>query len=105
MEEQLQALGFQRGWGATAGSARELMLLLLDILQAPDASSLELFLSRIPHINSVVVLSPHGYFGQKDVLGLPDTGGQIVYILDQVGLAVLLCTYWNRAVGALLLCT
>lgn len=32
----------------------------------------------------VAILSPHGYFGQKDVLGLPDTGGQIVYILDQV---------------------
>ncbi|GFS35293.1 sucrose synthase 6 [Actinidia rufa] len=26
----------------------------------------------------------HGYFGQSDVLGLPDTGGQVVYVLDQV---------------------
>lgn len=32
----------------------------------------------------VVILSPHGYFGQSNVLGLPDTGGQVVYILDQV---------------------
>lgn len=35
-------------------------------------------------IFSVVVLSPHGYFGQANVLGMPDTGGQVVYILDQV---------------------
>lgn len=33
---------------------------------------------------NVVILSPHGYFGQANVLGLPDTGGQVVYILDQV---------------------
>ncbi len=32
----------------------------------------------------MAILSPHGYFAQKDVLGRPDTGGQIVYILDQV---------------------
>ena len=35
-------------------------------------------------IFSLVILSPHGYFGQSGVLGLPDTGGQVVYILDQV---------------------
>jgi sucrose synthase len=34
-------------------------------------------------IFSIVILSPHGYFGQSNVLGLPDTGGQVVYILDQ----------------------
>lgn len=30
----------------------------------------------------MVILSPHGFFGQSNVLGLPDTGGQVVYILD-----------------------
>jgi sucrose synthase len=35
-------------------------------------------------IFNIVILSPHGYFGQENVLGLPDTGGQVVYILDQV---------------------
>lgn len=58
--------------------------LLLDILQAPDPSVLETFLGRIPMVFNVVILSPHGYFGQANVLGLPDTGGQVVYILDQV---------------------
>ena len=26
---------------------------------------------------NVVTMSPHGYFGQSNVLGLPDTGGQV----------------------------
>ena len=35
-------------------------------------------------IFTVAIISPHGYFGQANVLGKPDTGGQVVYILDQV---------------------
>ena len=35
-------------------------------------------------IFSIAILSPHGFFGQSNVLGMPDTGGQVVYILDQV---------------------
>jgi sucrose synthase len=38
----------------------------------------------MPMIFSIAIISPHGYFGQSNVLGKPDTGGQIVYILDQV---------------------
>ncbi|KAA0044392.1 hypothetical protein IC582_017481 [Cucumis melo] len=83
-EYVLQGLGFDRGWGDTAERVLETMHLLLDILQAPDPSILETFLGRIPMVFNVVILSPHGYFGQANVLGLPDTGGQVVYILDQV---------------------
>jgi len=82
--DPLRDLGFEPGWGKTASRARETLRLLSDLLEAPDPSSLEEFLSRIPMIFSLVVLSPHGYFGQSGVLGLPDTGGQVVYILDQV---------------------
>jgi sucrose synthase len=32
----------------------------------------------------IALVSPHGWFGQEGVLGRPDTGGQVVYILDQV---------------------
>ena len=46
--------------------------------------NLQKFLARIPMIFSMAIISPHGFFGQKNVLGLPDTGGQVVYILDQV---------------------
>lgn len=45
--------------------------------QAPDAELLQEFLGRLPIIFNVVILSPHGFFGQKDVLGKPDTGGQV----------------------------
>lgn len=83
-EYVLQGMGFERGWGDIAERVLEMMHLLLDILQAPDPSVLETFLGRIPMVFNVVILSVHGYFGQANVLGLPDTGGQIVYILDQV---------------------
>ncbi|XP_062089057.1 sucrose synthase 2 [Humulus lupulus] len=83
-EYVLQGFGFERGWGDTAERVLEMMHLLLDILQAPDPSTLETFLGRLPMVFNVVILSPHGYFGQANVLGLPDTGGQVVYILDQV---------------------
>ncbi|XP_021290452.1 sucrose synthase 2 isoform X2 [Herrania umbratica] len=83
-EFDLQGMGFERGWGDTTQRVSETMHLLLDILHAPDPSTLETFLGRIPMVFNVVIVSPHGYFGQANVLGLPDTGGQIVYILDQV---------------------
>lgn len=81
---QLQGLGLEKGWGNSAGRALETIKMLQDLLQAPDPDTLEKFLARIPMVFSVVIVSPHGYFGQEGVLGLPDTGGQVVYILDQV---------------------
>lgn len=81
---KLNQMGFALGWGRTVGKIRETMSMLVDILEAPEPSLLAEFLSRIPMIFNVVVLTPHGYFGQSGVLGRPDTGGQVVYILDQV---------------------
>ena len=80
----LGRLGFESGWGATAARTRETMEMLVDILEAPSPAVLEAFLARIPMISRLLILSPHGYFGQDNVLGRPDTGGQVVYILDQV---------------------
>ena len=80
----LQDLGFEPGWGDTARRVIENLSLLSDILEAPEPGNLERFLGRIPMIFSILILSPHGFFGQSNVLGLPDTGGQVVYILDQV---------------------
>ncbi len=79
----MQVLGFEPGWGRTVARMRDTLQLLSDILEAPSPASLEEFLSRIPMIFNIVIVSPHGYFGQANVLGLPDTGGQVVYILDQ----------------------
>lgn len=80
----LRRLGFEPGWGRTAESVRTSFSLLMDILEAPDPATLERFLSQMPMLFNLAVVSPHGFFGQADVLGLPDTGGQVVYILDQV---------------------
>jgi sucrose synthase len=80
----LLSLGFEPGWGHNAASILDNFKLLSDILEAPAPDPLEKFLSRIPMIFDVAILSPHGYFGQDQVLGMPDTGGQVVYILNQV---------------------
>ncbi|XXG87325.1 hypothetical protein AAC387_Pa11g2039 [Persea americana] len=83
-EPRFKEWGLEKGWGNTAERVKETMHLLSEVLQAPDPSSMEKFFSRVPTIFNIVIFSPHGYFGQADVLGLPDTGGQVVYILDQV---------------------
>jgi len=79
--QELRHLGFEPGWGRNAQRTRETMRLLLEILQAPSPDNLEAFLGRVPMIFSLAILSPHGFFGQSNVLGRPDTGGQVVYIL------------------------
>ncbi|XP_020099105.1 sucrose synthase 1 isoform X2 [Ananas comosus] len=81
---RFQELGLEKGWGDTAKRTLETIHLLLELLEAPDPCNLEKFLGTVPMMFNVVILSPHGYFAQANVLGYPDTGGQIVYILDQV---------------------
>ncbi len=84
VSDSLQVMGFEAGWGRHVDRITDNFSLLADILEAPDHGTLEQFFSQIPMIFNIVVLSPHGFFGQDNVLGLPDTGGQVVYILDQV---------------------
>jgi len=84
VEKTLRYLGFEPGWGTDVARMRDTLALLSDILEAPEPAAVERFLGRVPMIFNLVILSPHGFFGQANVLGLPDTGGQVVYILDQV---------------------
>lgn len=84
MAEELGDLGFAPGWGRTRHQIEKSFSRLANLLEVPDHENLERFISVVPMIFNIVVLSPHGFFGQENVLGLPDTGGQIVYILDQV---------------------
>jgi sucrose synthase len=84
VQKTMRYLGFEPGWGHTVARMRETLALLSDILEAPEPAAVERFLGRIPMIFNLVILSVHGFFGQSNVLGLPDTGGQVVYILDQV---------------------
>ena len=80
---ELQDLGFEPGWGDTASRVRETLEILDELIDSPDDGVLEAFLSRIPTIFRIVLVSVHGWFAQEGVLGRPDTGGQVVYVLDQ----------------------
>jgi len=80
---EFQELGFEPGWGNTAARVLETLEMLDELLDSPDDQVLEAFISRIPMIFKIVLVSIHGYFGQEGVLGRPDTGGQVVYVLDQ----------------------
>jgi len=84
LKNTLQEIGFEPGLGNTAQLIIESLEQLRELMQAPDHELLKGFLSKIPMIFNIVAVSPHGYFGQQGVLGKPDTGGQVVYILDQV---------------------
>ena len=87
---RLQEMGLEKGWGDNVEHVSDMIHLLLEILQAPDPSTLEMFLGRIPMVFNVVILSPHGYFGQANVLGMPDTGGQVHGLLT-----IAICISWD----------
>jgi sucrose synthase len=59
------------------------MKMLSEVLEAGDPIKLESLFSRLPNMFNIVIFSIHGYFGQADVLGLPDTGGQVLIPLFQ----------------------
>lgn len=80
----LGGLGFRDGFGDTVGRVLKNLQLLSNLLEEPSAYNLEEFITVIPMVSRVAIISPHGWFGQENVLGRPDTGGQVVYILDQV---------------------
>jgi sucrose synthase len=80
---KLQEMGFEAGWGNTASRVRETLEILDELIDSPDDEGLEKFISRIPMIFRIALVSVHGWFGQEGVLGRPDTGGQVVYVLDQ----------------------
>ncbi len=84
IEQEMKSLGFAPGWGRTIEQIGRNMEKALALFKEPDPNNLEDFLTQIPMISRICVVSPHGFFGQHDVLGRPDTGGQVVYILDQV---------------------
>ncbi len=82
----LHRYGFEPGWGNTAGRVTRSIQLLFDLITEPTDELLVEFVSRLPLplISRIAIVSPHGWFGQDHVLGKPDTGGQVIYILDQV---------------------
>ena len=78
-----QELGFEPGWGNTASRVGETLELLDRLLNTPEPAILEAFVSRIPSVFRVVLISIHGWVGQESVLGRPETTGQVIYVLEQ----------------------
>ena len=79
----LQNFGFEPGWGNNAARILETLGMLESLVTSQDHAVLEQFLTRIPMIFRVVLVSQHGWFAQEGVIGRPDSGGQIVYVLNQ----------------------
>lgn len=84
VKHKLQELGFEPGLGKDVKELKICLNLLDNILNSPDHQSLAEFIARIPMVFKIAIISPHGFFSQTSAMGLPDTGGQVVYILDQV---------------------
>jgi sucrose synthase len=79
----LQALGFEPGWGNTVGRACETLELLNRLITDPEPAILSAFVARVPAVFRVVLVSIHGWVGQEGVLGRPETRGQVAYVLEQ----------------------
>ena len=79
----LRSNGLEAGWGNTAKSITANLSLLAQVMNSSGPSRLEALLERLPLIQTVLMVSPHGWFAQEGVLGKPDTGGQVTYVLDQ----------------------
>ena len=86
VEGRMKRSGLEVGWGNTVGRIIETIQVLLNLINEPTDQLLEQFISRVPMplISRIAIISPHGWFGQTNALGKPDTGGQVIYILDQV---------------------
>ena len=95
---ELSLIGFARGWGNNSTRIHDSLSLLDKILHNPDESAFNMLLRRLPLVENVVLVSIHGWFAQEGVLGRPDTGGQIVYILNQArALEKLLRNNWLKS--------
>lgn len=74
---------FESGWGDTPRQVGDTLRLLSLVLESADPDRFAELLHRLPLIRTVLMVSPHGWFAQEGVLGRPDTGGQVTYVLDQ----------------------
>jgi sucrose synthase len=83
VHHDLQAVGFEPGWGNTVASVRETLELLNRLIDDPEPAILEAFVSRVPAVFRVVLISIHGWVGQDDVMGRSETRSQVAYVLDQ----------------------
>jgi len=74
---KLHEMGLEKEWGDNVEHVLDMIHMLLEILQALDLSTLEMFLVGIPMVFNVVILSPHCYFRQANVLGMLNISGHV----------------------------
>jgi sucrose synthase len=79
----LQTLGFEPGWGNNATRVRETLELLDRLIDTPEPAILEAFVSRVPAVFRIVLVSIHGWISQEGGIGRSETRGQVIYILEQ----------------------
>ncbi len=95
---ELELLGFAAGWGLRVGRVRENLELMRRLIRDPDSQVVQRIFQRLPLLRRVVLVSVHGWFAQANVLGRPDTGGQLVYLFDQArALEKYLKRLWRQA--------
>jgi sucrose synthase len=82
-QAELQSLGFDPGWGNTADRVRETLELLHHLIHNPEPAVLEMFVSRIPAIFNIALVSIHGWVAQEGAIDHPETTGQVIYVLEQ----------------------
>jgi sucrose synthase len=80
---EMQALGFEPGWGDTVARASATLELLDRLIKDPQPAILAAFVARVPAVFRVVLVSIHGWVGQEGVLGRPETRSQVAYVLEQ----------------------
>lgn len=80
---ELQELGFEPGWGNTVSRVKETLELLDRLIAMPEPALLEAFVTRIPAVFRVVLVSMHGWVAQESVLGRAETDSDVTYALDQ----------------------
>jgi sucrose synthase len=83
LEHELRTHGVEPGWGHVVGEVIHRLKLLSQVLDSSDPERFERLLGQMPVVRKVLMVSPHGWFAQENVLGKPDTGGQVTYVLDQ----------------------
>jgi len=81
--QEIAALGLYPGWGNSRDNVLKRLGQFHKVLTEQDDDALTQLLLTLPLVTSVVLPSVHGYFAQANVLGKPDTGGQVVYVLQQ----------------------
>jgi sucrose synthase len=84
IRETMKEYGFEAGWGDSASTIIKNLKVVKQLFMRPETADLDSFFFSLPVLSKIVITSPHGWFGQENVLGKPDTGGQVIYILDQV---------------------